>query len=127
MKFFFDENVGLYIVRGLRGFDEDIMHILERFAKGTPDEEWMEYVGDKGMIWISQDRFIRNRPVIRRLMQQHKIGGFFLLGKELDHWQRIEQVIGAWPRIRELSANTAPPFAFTVRQAGSVANRINIP
>ncbi|HLC03222.1 MAG TPA: DUF5615 family PIN-like protein [Anaerolineales bacterium] len=81
MKFFFDENVGLYIVRGLRGFYEDVMHILERFAKGTPDEEWMEYVGDKGMIWISQDRFIRNRPVIRRLMQQHKIGGFFFWGR----------------------------------------------
>lgn len=128
--FFFDENIGLYIVKGLRGFGEEVIHITEidELGAGTTDEVWLDYIGRHGWYLVTQDRWIRNRPAQRRALYEHSIGSFFLLGKDLDHWARILQVIRAWHKIKLHASSKPPPFAFNVRaRGGGKLIRVNLP
>jgi hypothetical protein len=127
--FFFDENIGLYIPIGLRGFGEEVIHILEieELGAGTPDNVWLGYVGQNDLVLITPDRKIKSRPNERRAFFDHKVGAFILYGKDMDRWARVRQIVTAWQRIKELSDKTAPPYAFSVSTAGREIKRINLP
>jgi len=125
--FFFDENIGPNIVKGFHEFGEDVTHLLDHFDPGTPDEEWLEFVGKNRMVLITQDRRIRNRPIERQALFIHRVGAFILYGKDLGRWARVKQIVTAWPRIKEFSQQTNPPYAFSVSTAGKSIKRIHLP
>jgi predicted nuclease of predicted toxin-antitoxin system len=81
MKCFFDENLGIQLARGLRGFGEDAVHLTERFDKGTPDVKWLPFVAEQGYILFTRDKRIRIRPQEKAIIKKHKIGAFFLWAK----------------------------------------------
>lgn len=124
MTFFFDNTMSPRIVTGLRAFGEGVLHLTEKFPAATPDEEWLPYVGKKGMILITHDDRIRRRPAELRAFQRHKVGAFILVGKNLRQWQIIVQVIRNWEKIKELAEKTPKPFAFRVRSTGTDIKRI---
>jgi hypothetical protein len=124
MKCFFDENLGKQLALGLRGFGEDAIHLTEVFAPGTPDEEWLPYVGEKGYILFTIDKRIRRRPLQKSLIREHKVGAFFLMGKTMSRWNYIRQVVMAWEKIEQTVERETPPFAFQISAQGTQINKI---
>ena len=118
MKCFFDENLGIQLVRGLRGFGEDIVHLTEIFDPGKPDVEWLPYVAQNGYVLFTVDKRIRRRPLERAIIIEYKVGAFFLAGKEMSRWNYIRQIIRAWHKI-ENAAKDEPPFLYQVTRSGS--------
>ncbi len=100
MKFFVDENLGLNLVIGLRALGHNnIEHISERFATGTVDEVWLDYVGKNGYILITRDKRIRKNPKEKAALVKHKIVAFYLGGSERGITEIGKQIMNAWDRM----------------------------
>jgi len=124
MKFFFDENIGIPLVRGLKEFGVNSCHLTDHFSAGTEDHIWLESIGKKGWFLITQDHMIRKRPREKAAIEKFNIGAFILIGRELGKWQRIRQVVNAWPEIEARVKKIKPPFIFNVSTAGRKLNRL---
>lgn len=111
-------NLSPKLVSGLAEFGEEVAHLRDHFPEDTPDADWLEDIGKRGWVLITKDRAIGRRPIEREALKTHKVGAFFLLGKNMAAWNQIKQVIRAWERINELSASTKRPFAYKVSTAG---------
>ena len=119
MKLFFDENLGIQLVLGLRGFgEEEVIHLTEIFDKGTKDVDWLPYVGQNGYTLITVDKNIRRRPQERGAFLHHNVGAIFLAGKSMSRWNRIQQIVRAWHKIEAIVDREQPPFAFILRRSG---------
>jgi len=127
MTFFFDANIGDFMVRGLRGFGEDVCHLTEHFPADTIDPVWLQFVGQHGMWLVSRDKRIRRRPAELQALTRYQVGAFFLVGKEMGKWAQIGQIVHAWPRITEAAATTKAPFAFRVDRYGHDVSRLPLP
>lgn len=121
---FFDNNTGAFLARGLCAFGEDTCHLTEHFPPNTQDEVWLQFIGQKGMFLITRDKMIRRRPNQLQALRRHSVGAFFLLGKNLDRWGQIRQIIQAWPHIKDAASKSRPPFAFSVSSSGTKVERL---
>lgn len=119
MKFFFDNNLSQNLVRGMECFGEDVMHLKDKFAQDTPDVEWLEYIGRNGYVLITRDQRVRWNPAEKGAIRKHRVGVFFLGGREQSSWQIIQQVIRNWHRIKEYAEKERPPYGFLVPPKGS--------
>jgi hypothetical protein len=120
MRFFFDKCLSPYLVKGLRGFDEDVVHLTQCLPKDTKDIPMLAYVAEQGMVLVTADKGIRRNPAERAALRECKVGAFFLQGKAMGRWQRIRQVVSCWERMKELAEKTQRPFAFVVRRGGGI-------
>jgi len=126
VNFFIDNNLGEELALGLRGFGEAVIHLKESYPEDTPDEVWLEDIGNKGYFLITRDKRIRYNPLENRTLRTYKIGAFFLQGKQRSRCDLILQLVRNWPRIKEfaLSNRNKRPFAFRVPPNGTKIDRI---
>ena len=124
MKFFFDNNLSPRLVRGLLEFGEDVTHLRDQYPADVPDQDWLPDIGAKGWVLVTRDERVRRNPSELAAINIHKVGAFFLGGKNLSHWELIQQVVRNWIRMKELADKTAKPFAFRVAPHGSTLDRI---
>jgi len=127
MTFFFDNNIGQFMVLGLRGFGEDVYHLTDHFPPDTRDEVWLRFVGDQRMALVTRDKRIRRRPLEVDAIKRHNVGAFILVGKQMGKWAQIEQVIHAWQKMTEAASSTPTPFAFRVNRSGGKLERLPLP
>ncbi|MGB7295446.1 MAG: DUF5615 family PIN-like protein [Candidatus Aminicenantales bacterium] len=122
MKFFFDANVSHRLAAAMGLLDEDISvtHQRDQFPQNTPDEELLKYVGQNEMVFVTRDRKIIKRRAEFLALKKYGVGAFFLIGKNLDKWQQIKQLIWAWQEMKRLAEITRRPYAFQVRSQGKV-------
>jgi len=118
MKFFFDNNLSVHLVKGLKGFGENVMHLQDKFEEDEADEGWLTDIGQKGLFLITRDDRVRFRPAELEALKRHRVGAFFLGGKNLTRCQLIQQIVRNWPAIKEYARKTTRPFAFRVRPSG---------
>ena len=119
MKFFIDNNLSEHLANGMRAFGEEVMHLKEVFPEDAEDPEWLEYIGSKGLLLVTRDEKVRRRPVELHALRQHRVGAFFLGGKNLSRCDLIQQLVRNWSRMKQLASNTKRPFAFRVPRSGT--------
>jgi predicted nuclease of predicted toxin-antitoxin system len=122
--FFFDNNVSKKIVEGLKAFGEEVVHLQDKFPEDSADIEWLQYVGEKGFVLITRDERVRRNPAEMAAIRKFKVATFFLGGSHLDRCKLIQQVVRNWPRIKELSGRTQPPFAYRIPPTGTKFTQI---
>ena len=81
MNFVIDENLGRQLANGFRAFGENVDHVLDTFAPGTPDTQWLAHVGRLGTIVITRDERIRRRTAEKSTLIHYGLGVFFLGGQ----------------------------------------------
>ena len=123
MKFFFDNNLSKNLVKGLRAFGEDVVHLTEHFAEDTADVVWLEHIGSMRWVLITRDERIRKNPAELTAIREHAVGAFFLGGKNLDRCRLIQQTVRNWPRIKQYAERLKPPYAFRIPPRGAKLTR----
>ncbi|HLF27837.1 MAG TPA: DUF5615 family PIN-like protein [Anaerolineae bacterium] len=122
ITFFVDENYGRDLVQSLRGLGcTNVEHLLETFKPGTPDEEWLEYVGKHGFALITKDKNIRKNPKERAALLKHKIVAFYLGGDKMGVRETGKQLINAWDKMEACAKQrkkAGVAGAFIVRPGG---------
>jgi predicted nuclease of predicted toxin-antitoxin system len=85
MKFFFDNNLSPNLVRGLKSFGEDVIHLTDIFPPDEPDIKWLKHIGENGLTLITRDEAIRWHPAETEAFREYQVGAFFLGGKKEVH------------------------------------------
>jgi len=119
MTFFVDNNIGEFLVYGLRGFGVHIHHLKEIFPENTSDEVWLEFIGNEGWFLLTRDLRLNRKPIEREALKKYKVGAFYLRGKHLSRWDIIRQVVRLWHKIEELAGTTNPPFIYKIPPHGT--------
>ncbi len=131
IRFFVDENLGQDMVEGLKklGYD-NIEHLLETFKPGTPDVEWLKYVGDNNLVLITKDGRIRKNFLEKKALREYGVVAFFLGGKEQGTKQISLQIVTAWNNMEANAKHqlkTGVAGAFAVNARGSTIKTIPLP
>ncbi len=128
MRFFFDNNLSVHLVEGMKIFGENVLHLKEVFPENTDDVIWLPYVGKNKMVLITRDEQLRWNPAEIAALQNYKVGAFVLGGKNLNRCRIIQQVIRNWPRIKEIAikSQNKTPYIFRVPPRGTKYTTLNI-
>ena len=122
MNFFFDANLSYRLAKAMEWLDEDasVIYLGDQFPQNAADEDWLKYVGENELVLVTRDRRIRRRRAEFLALKKYNVGAFFLIGKNLDKWQQIKQLIWAWEEMKRLAVTARRPFAFQVRSKGKI-------
>ena len=126
MTFFFDNNLSPAVVRGLRGFGEDVRHLTELFTPNTPDVEWLKRIGNENWILVTRDERVRRNPAELNAFKRYNVRAFFLGGKNRTRCDMIQQIVRNWPRMKEFANRLRPPFAFRIPPSGTKFSKLTL-
>ena len=126
MRFFIDNNLSPKLAKGMHEFGEDVQHLKDHFPDDAEDVNWLEYIGQNRFLLITRDLRIRWNPAELEALRKHKIGAFFLSGKNLTYCKIIQQVVRNWPRMKEYANKTKRPFAYKIPPRGAKISSIQL-
>jgi hypothetical protein len=110
-RFFVDEN-DLALGRALARQRDDVVFPghpdLYEVPRQTPDDQWLQVVGERQLIVITRDQRIRYRPVEKLAWVRHRVRGFVLTGRGsqsteqslnliIQNWFAMEAIIEVQP------------------------------
>lgn len=124
MKFILDENLPLGISKGLQHFGEDVEHVLDHFEQGESDINILEFVGENGYFLITKDNRIRYNKGEIDALRKFNVGAFFLVGKNMNLWDMVKQIIRSWEHILEIARTEKRPFIYKLRRSGKPQRHI---
>ena len=88
----------------------EMVHLLERFEAGSPDDHWVREIGDddEPFIVITGDRASksgRDDPRLPTLLPQAGVSGVFLTGKlqQRPAFEKVRALMCIWPAIERLA------------------------
>ena len=106
MRFFFDNCVSVRFVQALRILAQiqeyELVHLTERFAADTPDEEWIRRLASDGdWVIISGDPRISRGQAQRKAWQESGLTAFFFADgwASKGFWKQAESLVHWWPQI----------------------------
>jgi hypothetical protein len=120
MTYLFDEGTSRQLVEAFRVLGEDVRHVLDLFDPGTEDEVWLEYAGKQGLVVVTRDKMVKYRPRQKEACARHKVAAFVLAGKAMGSWHQVQQLVRAWPTIKQITQDNPPPFFFRVDRYGNI-------
>lgn len=128
MKVYFDENFSPHMARGFAAFQQgrpeekvEVLHVVDAFGRGAPDEEWITGVAKYGGVAITQDSSIQRTRHLASLCDAQNIGLFFFRPPKktpYGYWPLIEWVLRTWPDIKKCSLSTPLPFKYEITPRG---------
>jgi hypothetical protein len=108
------------ILAVLRDASVQVERHLNHFARATPDEVWLPFVGEKGWILLTTDKRIRYRANEKEAVIRHRVRMFYFSRNDLSGAQMASAIDKALPEIRRICAKHAPPFFAAISRAGEV-------
>ena len=104
MRFFFDENTPLKLVKAIRELDKDneVIHCREKWGASTPDKDWMKALGNDGdWIVISNDLNISKQNLEYEAWKESGLTIYFLRkGWNSFHlWEKAWRFVKVWPEL----------------------------
>jgi PIN like domain len=92
--------------------------MLTLFRHDTPDDEWMEYVGAKGWIVISQDYSFHLEPSVLSVIKQHRVKVFYLWGASDPKREVMRVFLNNHTKIIATASANDGPYVFRIKQRG---------
>ena len=96
---------------------------LDHWPAGTPDEQWIPKVGEKGWILLTRDQNMRYNELELRQITLAKVREFVILGGNLNKNELAELVAAALPAMMKVCGKLKPPFIVSISKLGSLALR----
>ena len=93
---------------------------LDHFVRGTPDEDWLPFVGANGWAPLTTDKRIRYRTNEKQAVIKHNVRMFYFSKNDLSGEQMASALEKALPEIQKICARHKPPFFATITKTGEV-------
>lgn len=119
MKFWFDEDIGRGVPDALTAVGIDCEYVSNRHTikKGTPDEDWLPFVGKEQLLVVSCNREILRAEAQRNLWIQHGVGGVFLTTGQERKRDVLLLILRRYEWFEQIDA-AKRPFAYTTTITG---------
>lgn len=89
-----------------------------RIEKGTPDEVWIPYAGQKGLLVFSCNKGILDAEAQRQMWIDNAVGGVFLTTGQERKADVLLLILRRLPWFREIHEEATRPFAYTTTIQG---------
>jgi hypothetical protein len=96
---------------------------LDHWKAGTPDNEWIPVVGEKGWILLTRDQNIRYNELELKQIVAAKVKEFVVLGGNLNRDELAELITAALPAMKKLCKKQKPPFIVSISKLGKLGLR----
>lgn len=121
LTFYFDRNLGRRMPQALIHLQAPFdvrWHNGENFPDNMPDDAWMEIVGAKGWIVLSQDFKFHKTEFENEAVKQHSIKCFYLPDATARTWKTLCALVRAHERMIAKSLSIPAPFIFRLHKNG---------
>ena len=108
------------ILAVLKNAGIEVHRHLDHFSRGTPDQDWLPLVGEKGWILLTTDKRIRFRANEKQAVIRHNIRMFYFSKNDMSGSQMGSCLEKALPEIQNLCARVEPPFFAAITRNGQV-------
>jgi hypothetical protein len=120
LTFFIDRDLGQAVPKALQLVRSDIVYLEEEFAHDTPDEVWLEVMGQRGWTVITRNRKISTNPTQAEAIRSHGVRCFCLMQKKpLTRWQMLERLVKSWDAMEQQLDVRPAPFMLGILSAGA--------
>ena len=125
MILFLDENHSRnpYLLSVLSSASVQAQSLLDHFPSGTPDTEWLPFVGDQHWALLTTDAKIRYNLLERQAIRKHRLCMFYFTRNDIGGAEMGEALRRAIPDMRYLIDTQPPPFAASITRSGVVTLR----
>lgn len=123
LTFYFDRNFGKRLPNALCKLKPPVAirwHQGERFAQNMADDEWMEKVGARNWIVLTQDLKFHLIEHEIEALKQHNIRCFYFPDAQVGMWKTLGVFMKSHERIIQLAHSHKAPFIFKVQSNGAV-------
>jgi hypothetical protein len=115
--FFTDRDLGPSVAELLRAGGLLVEAYHEHFRPdNVPDEEWLQFVGERGWVALTHNKRIRYEPDELDSLMTHGVKAFFVIGKG-PHPALAAAILQNIHRIKRLLRKHREPFAAKVYQS----------
>jgi hypothetical protein len=121
LTFYFDRTFGKRLPRALNSLKPpgDIRwHQGERFPQNMPDDEWMNVVGPKRWVVISQDRKFHLFEAEKKAIIQHAIKCFYFPCASEDRWISLCGFTKHHLKVIQIAKSMSGPFIYELKGNG---------
>ena len=115
MKIFIDEDTGVGVAKALYELKiatVDWIGSGRNIPKGTPDEQWIPYVGRGQFLLLSCNTGILESETQRNLLIQEKVGAVFITSGQITRLQLMQFLMRRWDWLVALYETQPRPFAY---------------
>lgn len=95
-------------------------HYTEGFKSDTPDDEWLNIVGEKKWIVCSHDAKWQSELAPMKAIEQHKIGCFYLWGSRSIGFFKLKSLAHNYDKIKKICDNQKGPFIYKVMPSNRI-------
>ena len=113
--FFTDRDLGKRFPEILASSGLAVERHDDLFSHDGPDEEWLEYVGEKGRIAITHDARIRYKPNELAAVRRHRVALLVVVGKA-PFPVLARNLVATMPSIAAFLAEHEKPFIAKVQR-----------
>lgn len=100
--------------------EQPTRNALTLFEHSTADDVWMDYVGQRNWIVISQDYKFQHEPATLSAIKQHSVRVFYLWGAQAAKVDSMRTFLNGRERIIDMATRNAGPYIFRVQRSGSL-------
>jgi hypothetical protein len=93
---------------------------LAHFARATPDEDWLPFVGKNGWALLTSDARIRYRSNEKRAVLESGVRMFYFSTNNLSGTQMAAALEKALPKMQRIYAGQKPPYCAAITKSGEV-------
>lgn len=118
---FLDESIGsLKVAAALRVLGARVELHGDHFPQGTPDEEWLSAVGQKGWAVLTRDQRIRFRKIEQQALADAGVRAFVFTGGNATGDDTAAAVAKTFAKIANIIGSERPPFIYAITRSGAV-------
>jgi hypothetical protein len=118
---FIDRSLGKHIVADtLRRAGVHVEVLDDHFHQDTPDDIWLRFVGKRGWVAVTRDRYIRYNPLAKAAITEAKVIMVTLVAKNTTAHQWAQFFLKAMKEIESVAAISTPPALFTFGSDGKL-------
>lgn len=130
ITFFLDRALGKHTVtkrliqegKKLEKTEIHVRHLedFHNFDQSTPDEEWLEFAGEKSFVVLTKDKRIRYRVAEKIMVKKHGVRVFVLTKGNWTGEQMAEIFANALKSMCNFLRKNSGPFIATVSKSGRI-------
>ena len=90
------------------------------FARGTPDEEWLQFVAERSWVVLTKDKRNRYNQIEREALRRHRVREFYFGSGNFNGEEMAQALESALPQMKTLTRQHTPPLVGSIGRSGHI-------
>jgi len=101
---------------------QGIQHRRHRdyFARGTPDETWLQYVAERAWVVVTKDKRNRYNQIERNALRRHKAREFYFASGNFSGSEMASALTIALPKMKTICREHSSQMVGSIARSGHV-------